>query len=275
MKIGVVSDFHSNIVALKVCMEYLEKERCDEYFFLGDYISDAPYTREILDYIYEFIESHKCHLLRGNREDYVLAQYEARKQNDISKYWLYNSASGNLLYTYEQLKEKDFEFLNKLPISFKFEKEGYPSITCCHGSPANSREFLYKGSDQLDYWLSNIDTDYLIGAHTHTPGEIKYKDKYYFNSGSVGIALNDPGIAQCLIIQDEIVNDKLIWKPKFLRLPYDNKKVVRDIIECGLLDKAPWFINCCIKILLTGIDDTCEICDLAVKLSSEHNEKAK
>ena len=55
MKIGIISDIHSNIYAFKACTEYMEKHKCDEYFFLGDYISDTPYTRETMDYLYEFM----------------------------------------------------------------------------------------------------------------------------------------------------------------------------------------------------------------------------
>ena len=65
MKIGIISDIHSNIYAFKACTEYMEKHKCDEYFFLGDYISDTPYTRETMDYLYEFMENHTCYLLRG------------------------------------------------------------------------------------------------------------------------------------------------------------------------------------------------------------------
>ena len=46
MKIGVMSDIHSNVVAFEACAEYLENEGCDEYLFLGDYVSDTPYARK-------------------------------------------------------------------------------------------------------------------------------------------------------------------------------------------------------------------------------------
>lgn len=110
MKIGIISDIHSNIYAFKACTEYLEKQGCDEYIFLGDYISDTPYARETLDYLYEFVKMYTCHLLRGNREEYMLAQKEAREKNSTDQMWISNSASGNLLYTYEQLVDKDFDF---------------------------------------------------------------------------------------------------------------------------------------------------------------------
>ena len=55
MKIGVISDIHSNIIAFRACTRYLEEAGCEEYLFLGDYVSDTPYTRETLDYLYKFI----------------------------------------------------------------------------------------------------------------------------------------------------------------------------------------------------------------------------
>ena len=41
MKIGIISDIHSNIYAFKACTEYMEKHKCDEYFFLGDYTAGS------------------------------------------------------------------------------------------------------------------------------------------------------------------------------------------------------------------------------------------
>ena len=103
MKIGIISDIHSNIYAFKACTEYMEKHKCDEYFFLGDYISDTPYTRETMDYLYEFMENHTCYLLRGNREEYMLTQQEARKKKCTEQMWIstpqvetYSTLTGSL-----------------------------------------------------------------------------------------------------------------------------------------------------------------------------------
>ena len=63
------------------------------------------------------------------------------------------------------------------------------------------------------------------------------------------------------------------WKPEFMRVPYDNGRVVEDIVRCGLLDRAPWFINSNIQTLLTGEDHAAEMCALAAKLSEEAGEK--
>lgn len=251
MKVGVLSDIHSNIYAFKECMKYLEKENCDEYLFLGDYVSDTPYTRETMDYLYEIIKTHKCTLLRGNREEYVIEQRNLIRSGETRGVWFKNSASGNLLYTYEQLTDGDIDFFESLPISFIYEPNGYPAATCCHGSPDNTRELLQHNSDNLLEWMRKIDTDYLFCAHTHYPGETASEGKHYYNCGCIGIAIDTPGLAQCMIIESD--GDE--WKPQFLLIPYDNKKVVADCFRLGLIEYAPWFINSNIQILLTGEDN--------------------
>ena len=269
MKIGILSDIHSNIIAWKACTEYMEKEGCDEYFLLGDYVSDTPYVRETMDYLYKFISEHKCHLLRGNREEYMIAQRSIRESDIYDQMWICNSASGNLLYTYERLTKKDLDFFQELPISFIYQKEGYPAITCCHGSPENTLELLQLNSERTKYWFDRINTNYMICAHTHYPGESSYKDKHYYNSGCVGIAIKDAGYAQCMILEDMELAGKVEWRPRFLKIPYDNKKVVADIIKSGLLDMAPWFINSNIQILLTGEDNSAELVALASELQRQ------
>lgn len=272
MKIGVISDIHSNIVALKVCMEYLQQAGCEEYLFLGDFVSDTPYTRETMDYLYDVFERFPCRILRGNREEYMLGQREAIRNGDEKALWRENSASGNLLFTYRRLTEKDLDFFEKLPITFCYEKEGYPAITCCHGSPVNSRELLQLGSDITREWLQKIDTDYLICAHTHFPGAYEYQGKSYFNAGCVGIAIADHGYAQCMMLESVLQDGDIIWEPNFLKLPYDVSQVVKEIMEGGLLEAAPWFINSNLQILLTGTDHSAEMVRLANALAKEAGE---
>jgi len=81
----------------------------DEFLFLGDYISDCPYPQKTMKVIYEMREKYRCFFIRGNREDYMLNHRKNPENN-----WTYCSASGNLLYTYENLSEKDFDFYEKM-----------------------------------------------------------------------------------------------------------------------------------------------------------------
>lgn len=265
MRVGVISDIHSNVVAFKACLERMEQEGCEEYIFLGDYVSDTPYTAEVMQLLHSFLASHVCTVIRGNREEYIIAQRETIRSGAQDSIWIKNSASGNLLYTYERLTEQDIDFFENLPITCIYRREELPAITCAHGSPSNTRELLQHDSDVLKKTLEEIDTDYLLCAHTHFPGVTRYQGKTYINSGCVGVPIGTPGLAQCVILEGNSQG----WQPEFLLVPYDNKKVARDCIEMGLKDYAPWFINSNIKILMSGFDDAARMVERAKQLQKQ------
>ncbi len=260
-QIGVIADIHSNHTAFKTAVEYMESRGITEFFLLGDFVSDTTDTRETMDFLYSLTERCKVHILRGNREEYFIAQRKVRRGEAEGEKWIYNSASGSLLYTYELLTDKDIDFFESLPITFKYECEGYSSITCCHGSPSSDRELLQFGAENTKEWLKKIDTDYLLAAHTHIQGEFEYDGKHYFNTGSSGIAIGVPGFVQCLILHgmDASESGGPSWSAEFLNLPYDVGYVVDAIYEKGLMDKGQWFISNNIHILKTGLDFTPEL----------------
>ena len=222
-----------------------------------------------MELIFELREQYTVHMLRGNREEYLLDQRAVRMGSKEGILWPANSASGNLLFTYERLSRRDWELFESLPITFRFEKEGFPAITCCHGSPANARELLRMQNENTKEWLERIETDYLLAAHTHFPEELDYNGKHYFNTGCVGIAIGDAGFAQCMILHGVAEAGNKGWIPEFLKIPYDTAPVVKDIFASGLHDMAPWFINSNIQILLTGTDHSAELVALATKLQAE------
>lgn len=272
MKIGVLSDIHGNYYAFKACVEYLLNAGIEDFLLLGDYVSDTSFTEKTMELIYELKDRYHVHMLRGNREEYLLEQREVQRGNRDGIKWLPNSASGNLLYTYERLSERDWKLFESLPITFRYEYKDFPAITCCHGSPGNAKELLQLKGDNTRRWLEQIDTDYLLAAHTHFPGKEEYGNKYYFNTGCVGIAIEDAGYAQCMILHGS-ENERKRWVPEFLKIPYDTTLVVKDIFDSGLYDMAPWFLNSNIQILLTGIDHSAEMVAMAMDLQTRDTGK--
>ena len=93
MKIGIISDIHSNYRAFKVCLDYFEKEKADYYLLLGDYVSDTPCPEKVMELLYELRKDHRVYIIRGNREEYFI---ENRR---CDQGWTDNSATGNLAYT--------------------------------------------------------------------------------------------------------------------------------------------------------------------------------
>lgn len=273
MKIGVLSDIHSNYYAFKACVEYMTGEGIKDFLLLGDYVSDTSFPEKTMELIYELRENYRVHMLRGNREEYLLEQREVQNGMREGIKWLSNSASGNLLFTYERLADRDWELFEGLPITFRYEYEDFPAITCCHGSPGNARELLQLNGENTRQWLAQIETDYLLAGHTHFPGQSEYNGKYYFNTGCVGIAIGDAGYAQCMILHGVEDSGRKYWEPEFLKIPYDTSTVVKDIFDSGLYNMAPWFINSNIQILLTGVDHSAAMVAMAIELQAKDTGK--
>jgi hypothetical protein len=174
------------------------------------------------------------------------------------------------------LTDEDLDFFESLPIGFKYECEGYPSITCCHGSPENNRELILSQADSAGKWLSKVDTDYIVAGHTHIQGEYEADGKHYFNTGSTGIAINAGGLAQCLILHgyDEDEPEGPSWKAEFLSIPYDVDYVVDALYEKGLMEKGKWFVANNVYVLRTGNDYTVDLLQKAASLQEEATGEA-
>ena len=171
-KIAIMGDIHSNHIALETCIRHALDRDVDEFIFLGDYVSDCPYPQRTMKIIYEMKEKYCCHFIRGNREDYML-----NHRNHPEERWTYSSASGNLLYTYENLTEKDFDFYENMDIQGIYRKNRYPDFRYCHGSLTSSNELLKPENDNLENIMSNLDVELLIGGHTHTQEVMQFGSK--------------------------------------------------------------------------------------------------
>ena len=117
MRFAVISDIHSNYMALENALSCLDDMRRDGegpdgMIFLGDYLTDFPYPQETLRLLDECRAEFPCYFVRGNREDYLI-----RHRQNPTDGWSFSSSSGSLLYTYENLAPVDFETFEQMPVS--------------------------------------------------------------------------------------------------------------------------------------------------------------
>ena len=110
VKLAVLSDIHSNHIALESVLEYISGKYYDMYIFLGDYVTDCPYPQKTLSLIGEFSREHRCLFIRGNREDYLI---DHRSSGGA---WEYGSKTGVLRYTYENITNEQLDLFEKMPI---------------------------------------------------------------------------------------------------------------------------------------------------------------
>lgn len=260
MKIAVIGDIHSNYIALEACINHALEKEVDEFLFLGDYISDCPYPQKTMQIIYEMREKYQCLFIRGNREDYML-----RHKKNPEERWTYSSASGNLLYTYENLSKKDIDFYETLDIQGIYQKDGYPSFRYCHGSLTSSTELLLPENENMESIMKNLDVDLLISGHTHTQESRMYGNKKLIHPGSVGMPWYHNGKTQYMILHGTSSG----WKEEFIQLEYDVDKIKKEFETSGLSKKAPYWAKLNLHTLDTGDDYTSPCLKLATKLCKE------
>ncbi len=260
MKLAVIGDIHSNHVALETCIHHALERNVDEFLFIGDYISDCPYPQKTMKMIYEMKQKYRCCFIRGNREDYML-----NHRNHPEERWTYSSASGNLLYTYENLTKKDMDFYESMDIQGIYRKEGYSSFRYCHGSLTSSNELLIPENENLEKIMSDLDVDLLISGHTHIQETITCGTKKLIHPGSVGIPWYHNGKTQYMILH----GTKKGWEEEFFQLDYDINAVIEEFRTSGIMEKAFCWPKLNIYALKTGEDYTTPCLQLAMKLCEE------
>ncbi len=242
MKIAVFSDIHNNLPALKACVKIAEQEGASQYIFLGDYTTDCAYPQKTLDYLYKLSEKVKCEFIRGNREDYML-EY---KKNPIG--WNYGSQGGSLLYNFENLREKDFEFFEGLPISKIVQFNGAPEIMFCHGTPRKAQEAIFDIEYRKNLWDRACPSPYLICGHTHLQREFVGKKTTILNAGAVGTHCE--GFSKACFLMLESKKNK--WLYSFKQVEYNIEDTINQMHESGLYDKGAHWSKAVVKSLKTG-----------------------
>ena len=73
MKLALLSDIHSNYIALRACLDHLASEKFDRLCMLGDIIAYGPRAKECLDTLRALnLKGALC--LKGNHDDNVVRQ---------------------------------------------------------------------------------------------------------------------------------------------------------------------------------------------------------
>lgn len=264
MEIAVMSDVHGNYHALKRCVDYVLERKIYKFLFLGDYVSDCAYPREVMELLYWLNDHYTCWFIRGNREEYLLKH----RENENDGWKIPSSASGSLLFTYESLTEEDFRFLESLKITGSLILEGYPEIKYCHGSFESSKGFMPSGSEYTKHFLENCSADFIFRGHNHAHEVYEYKGKKLITVGSIGVPWYYGGDTQFIILHG--CDGK--WQTEFLHLDYDKELAVRGLYERELDRKANIWAKLTEQTLLTGKDISMECVALAEELCRRSGE---
>ena len=260
MRIAALGDIHSNHFALEACMDWIYKNDIDGIAFLGDYVSDCPYPQKTMQIIRNIPCEYKTWFVRGNREDYMLFH-----KRNLTESWQYNSQSGSLLYTYENLSDSDLRFFEAMPIGMEVKLDGYPPFSICHGSMQSSCELFYDNSPEIKSIAREMTTKLLICAHCHKQYIYTKGAKTILNAGTVGVPSHGDTDAQMAIIESNGGE----WSVQTVAVPYDREAVINEFYESGLIKKANVWSRTIIAVIKTGRHYNSECVQLVKRLCKE------
>jgi predicted phosphodiesterase len=261
MKIAVLSDIHSNSHALQACVNYALARDVKHFLFLGDYVSDCAYPQKTMKILYDLKDQYTCWFIKGNREEYLLDHHSGTDDG-----WkVPSSATGSLMYTYNNLTEDDFKFFDNLDISGRLEIEGYPPFLYCHGSLEKSRGVIAREIEEGNFDFEAIDEGLILCGHRHKQEVTTFGNKRVINVGSVGIPMEKDGDAQFGILSGN--NGE--WDMDLAHINYNREDAIAEFHESTLAKDSLVWNKLVTKTLRTGVDQAMDCLILAYNKCAE------
>jgi putative phosphoesterase len=198
VKIAILSDIHSNIVALEAVLEDLSQVGgADQIVVPGDMFAYGPAPRQTLEKLHDLPNAH---FLMGNTDRYLLqGDYPAIFSGDGWRHKLMLSFE----WTAQQLGAEGLCFLEGLPLC-QVIQAGSHDLLAVHGSPRSDEEGL--SLETADAALHGVSLGpqvaVLVCGHTHIPMNYVLNGMRVVNAGSVGIPFDGIPRACYALISD-------------------------------------------------------------------------
>jgi putative phosphoesterase len=213
MLIGLISDVHSNAVALKAVLLEMDALGINIILHAGDIVGYNPYPDETIELfkmkkVISILGNHDRAFITGDTSDFNSYAAEAME-------WTRNAASKECLNYIMGLKDT-------VTIVEKEER-----IVMFHESP-NLHGYIYP-EDATPDLLNNTNGDVLVLGHTHIPFIMDY--------GTIGLIVNPGSVGQprdgnpdaSFAVLDTVTRDV-----KLKRTKYDIEKVISDMLTAHL-----------------------------------------
>ena len=204
MRIGILSDIHGNIDALRAVVDAASRSSIDRLFVLGDVVGYYYQPGLCLDLLGEW----DTVWIYGNHE--VMLE-QARRDSEAGSRTKSIFGSG-IEVALSTLSGHRLDWLSNLPETNCVDADGKRALLC-HGSPWSVDEYVYPDApDAVRNEIAGQGFDFVFMGHTHHPFVWTVANCQIANPGSVGQPRNrQPGAhwliwdtaAACLIPRNE------------------------------------------------------------------------
>lgn len=179
MKIGIISDIHANLPALKTCLNKLDDEQVDEIICLGDLVGYGPFPDEC------------CNIIRQRNIPTVLGNHDGAITGDVP-FKIFREPNHSLLkWTLNHISSDNKSYLASLNLTMSTD-----TWFAAHASPVYPEKWHYlESAFTCREVLKIMQQDFIFVGHTHKPAvvaenfgvfNVKPGERYVINPGSVG-----------------------------------------------------------------------------------------
>ncbi|MDE6386031.1 MAG: metallophosphoesterase family protein, partial [Eubacterium sp.] len=208
MKLGVITDIHNNLLALKAVVERLNQMECDKIICCGDIIGIGPYPEETVQYMRRI---PNLIAVRGNHEKYLLEgmPYEYPNEERMSL-----AEMKHHKWEHGLLSAESVAFLKGLPYKIETTYEDF-NISIMHYCMDSDGHYIDNktnpSEDDLNKMFAKDSGNIILYGHNHCRNICK-GDKLYINVGSLGCPVQDKNLARAgiLYIEKENVEIQLL-----------------------------------------------------------------
>ncbi len=207
MQIGLLSDVHSNLIALEAVLD--DMPPVDGLLCAGDVVGYNPWPGECVDLLRE----RAVPTVMGNHDRAVVTETPFRF-NEMAK--------AGVEHAVAELDERQREWLAELPDE-RLAHDGRVKVV--HGHPADPDRYTYP----RDFAAGLLDDEeLLVLGHTHVQHHAVFESGIVVNPGSVGQPRDgDPDAAYAIVDLDALTVEER-------RVPYDVEAVVAAVEETAL-----------------------------------------
>ena len=220
MRIAVIADIHSNVLALESVLKDIKEKSIDLTVCLGDLVGYCTFPNEVIN----LIRDNNILTIKGNYDEAVGEELMVCGCNYPDPKDAEN-AGLSLNWSIDNVSDKNKRFLRELPDELRLTFKG-KSILFVHGSPKLINEYLNEDSEEAREIMGCLTDDVLVCGHTHKPYYKRYGDKILINAGSVGKPKTGNPNANYVIM--DVTED---IKVEIIEVLYDFEKIASAIEE--------------------------------------------
>jgi predicted phosphodiesterase len=174
---AVISDIHSNSLALEAVLDDINARELDTVFNLGDHLYGSLEPAIVAD----MLVGDEIISIAGNQDRIIIAPTD-----DILQ-------TADHLYMMEQLTQTHLDWLHTLPATRSIE-----DVFLCHGTPSSDETYLLEQesptggillpTETIQAHLHGIEATLILCGHSHVPRCVWLPDgRLVVNPGSVGM----------------------------------------------------------------------------------------